>query len=158
MKTKTITKTTKTFAMLTLTLLLLFCLCSCDYSDVFVDKSQDETSSLSLWDNAVYTEDTTVGIGENTFDITCEAEGKKVTFTVNTELDNIGDALLENDLVSGEKGEYGLYIKRVNGISADYDKDGAYWAFYINGEMAVSSVSDTKINENDEYSLVYTKG
>ncbi|MBQ2119193.1 MAG: DUF4430 domain-containing protein, partial [Clostridia bacterium] len=53
---------------------------------------------------------------------------------------------------------YGLYVKKVNGITADYDTDKAYWAFYLNGEYASTGVDSTDIDENVKYSLVYTKG
>ena len=45
--------------------------------------------------------------------------------------------------MTGDNSEYGLYVKTVNGETADYDKDGAYWAFYINGEYAMSGVDYT---------------
>ena len=45
-------------------------------------------------------------------------------------------ALLALDLIAGEDSQYGLYVKTVNGITADYDTDGSYWAFYIDGEYA----------------------
>ena len=52
---------------------------------------------------------------------------------------------------AGDEGEYGLYVKTVNGITADYDKDGAYWAFYVNGEYASSGVDSTPIAEGESY-------
>jgi len=40
---------------------------------------------------------------------------------------------------------------------ADYDVDQTYWAFYINGEYAVSGVDTTDIDENAVYKLERTK-
>ena len=57
------------------------------------------------------------------------------------------------DLIDGEVGEFGLYVKTVNGITADYDKDGKYWAFYINGEYAQPGVDSIEITEGDSYSF-----
>lgn len=45
----------------------------------------------------------------------------------------------------------------VNGIIADYDVDKTYWAFYINGEYAMSGVDTTKIEEGAAYSLKVEK-
>ena len=56
-------------------------------------------------------------------------------------------------LISGEDGAYGMYVKNVNGTTLDYDKDGKYWAFYINDEYAVSGVDKTKIDESAKYSF-----
>ena len=44
-------------------------------------------------------------------------------------------------------------MKTVNGITADYDADGVYWAFYINGEYAQTGVDTTPIVEGEEYSF-----
>ena len=35
--------------------------------------------------------------------------------------------LLSLDLIAGDEGEYGLYVKTVNGITADYETDGMYF-------------------------------
>lgn len=78
-------------------------------------------------------------IGQGATAITVQvtgADGKTVTFTVNTDEETVGAALLALGVIAGDNSEYGLYVKTVNGETADYDKDGAYWAFYINGEYA----------------------
>lgn len=110
-----------------------------------------------LWENAKYTEDAMLGEGEKTVKVVVEAENKKVTFTIATDQEMLGDALLENELITGENSEYGLYIKSVNGIKADYDKDKAYWGFYKDGEYMMTGVDTTAFAEGDQYELVYTK-
>ena len=55
----------------------------------------------------------------------------------------VGAALLKLGVIAGEDSDYGLYVKTVNGETADYDKDGAYWAFYVNGEYAMTGVDYT---------------
>ena len=57
----------------------------------------------------------------------------------------------------GEDGQYGLYVKTVNGITADYDVDGTYWAFYINGEYAMSGVDVTDIAAGSTYAFKVEK-
>ena len=47
------------------------------------------------------------------------------------------------NIISGEESDYGLYIKEVIGITADYDTDGTYWAFYIDGQYAATGVDMT---------------
>ena len=111
-----------------------------------------------LWENATYLSDTTLGQGAKTLTVKVKAEEKEITFTVKTDKTTVGDALVEHSVVEGEQGAYGLYIKKVNGITADYDVDQAYWAFYENGQYAMSGVDSTDINEGTVYSLEYTKG
>ena len=100
----------------------------------------------------------TLGEGATEFNLTVsDKEGKETVFTVKTDKKTVGDALLEVELIDGEMGDYGLYVKTVNGITADFDTDKSYWAFYENGEYAVSGVDMTKIDEKVKYSLEYTK-
>ena len=56
-------------------------------------------------------------------------------------------------IIEGEDGPYGLYVKTVNGITLDYDKDGLYWAFYENDEYALTGVDLTKITEGQTYAF-----
>jgi len=111
----------------------------------------------SLWDTATYTEDTTFGDGAKTIKVEVKAEDKVVTFTVKTDADTVGAALLEHKLIAGDQGDYGLYVKVVNGITADYDKDQTYWAFYVDGEYAMTGVDATAIDEGVTYQLAHTK-
>ena len=85
-------------------------------------------------------------------------KGEESVFEIKTDADNLGDALLEAKLVEGEKGAYGLYIKSVNGLRADYELDGAYWSLSKNGEMLMTGASDTPIADGEKYELTYTKG
>lgn len=38
-------------------------------------------------------------------------------------------------------------------MTLDYDADGAYWAFYINGEYASTGVDSTNIEAGATYTL-----
>ena len=90
--------------------------------------------------------------------VVTDLEGKETTFEYTSDAATVGDALLAEGLIAGDVGEYGLYIKTVNGITADWDKDQTYWAFYIDGEYATTGVDATEITEGAVYSLTLTKG
>ena len=49
--------------------------------------------------------------------------------------------------------EIGEGSKTVNGMTADYDKDGVYWAFYIDGEYAMTGVLATNITDGAQYAF-----
>lgn len=49
--------------------------------------------------------------------------------------------------------EIGEGSKTVNGMTADYDKDGVYWAFYIDGEYAMIGVDATNITDGAQYAF-----
>jgi len=110
-----------------------------------------------LWEKAEYLKDTEFGEGAKTLVVKVKVEEQSVTFTINTDKETVGEALLEHKLIAGENGDYGMYIKSVNGITADYDKNKSYWAFYADGKYASSGVDTTKIDEKVTYSLEYTK-
>ena len=89
--------------------------------------------------------------------IVVDADGNETDFVINTDKETVGDALLEQNLIEGEEGDYGLYVKTVNGITADYDTDHTYWAFYVNGEYASTGVDSTPVNEGDTYEFKVEK-
>ena len=115
------------------------------------------TASNDLWKSAVYTEDTEFGNGEKTVIVKVVADDNSVDFLMKTDKETLGEALLEHELISGEKGPYGLYVKTVNGILADYDETKSYWSLSKNGEYMQTGVSDTKIADGEIYELTYTK-
>lgn len=95
-----------------------------------------------------------LGEGSTKFTFTVvDKEGNETSFEIHTDKETVGDALAELGLIDGEEGDYGLYVKTVNGITADYDKDGVYWAFYVNDEYAPSGVDSTVITEGNHYSF-----
>ena len=118
--------------------------------------SKTETN-IDLWKNATYTEDTELGEGAKTVLVEVVAEDKSVTFTINSDKSILGDALAEHKLIEGEKGAYGLYVKKVNGIEADYDKNKAYWGINKNGEGLMTGVDGVKFKDGERYEFVYTK-
>lgn len=132
-----------------------------DNQDSEATSEEDTTAGedvSDLWSDAVYTEDTELGDGEKTVEVAVKAGDKDITVTVHTDAENLGAALTENSLVEGDQSEYGLYIKVVNGIKADYDTDGAYWAISKDGELTPTGADSTAIADGEHYELTYTKG
>ena len=100
----------------------------------------------------------TVGQGATAFAVeVTDAEGNKTTFTVNTDEKMVGAALQTLNLISGEKGDYGLYVKEVTGITTDYEKDGTYWAFYVDGQYALTGVDSTEVKAGAVYGFAVEK-
>lgn len=92
-----------------------------------------------------------------TFEVT-DLDGSKKEFEVKYDTEKtVGEALINEKLISGEEGQYGLMVDTVNGQKYDYNEDGAYWAFHINGEYAMTGVDMTPINDGEVYSFVATK-
>ena len=86
-----------------------------------------------------------------------DKDGNVETFNITTDKTTVGAALLEEGLIAGEDGQYGLYVTEVNGIVADYNVDGTYWAFYVDGEYASSGVDKTDVADGAVYSFKVEK-
>ncbi len=138
-------KRTKSLLLAALTLALILCLAACG--------AQEDP-----WKDAIYKADATVGNGGTTVTVEVAAGEKTIAITLKTDEQTLGAALLAEALVTGEEGPYGLYIKTVNGIFADYDTDGTYWALYIDGKYATSSADATPIEAGKIYRLSKDKG
>lgn len=134
-----------------LAILLIAGICVCAVSCTADTKNED------LWGKATYKEDTQLGNGEKTVKVEVKAEDKSVTFTIKTDKETVGEALSEHKLIDGEKGAYGLYVKVVNGIRADYDENKSYWSFNKDGEYLSSGVDSTSFEDGDKFELIYTK-
>ena len=118
----------------------------------------DKTSQEAASETVVSAESQVLGEGKTQFTFTVtDQEGTESSFEIHTDKETVGEALLECGLIAGDEGAYGLYVKEVNGIVADYDTDGTYWSFYINGEYASTGVDTTTITEGDTYSFKVEK-
>lgn len=122
------------------------------------ESSVDSESSTngSVWDSAKYKEDTELGQGAVTVKIEVTAAEKTVTLTVKTDETNLEKLLVANELVEGDESEFGLYIKVVNGIRADYDLDHAYWAIEKDGAPTPTGANGITVADGETYALVYT--
>ena len=136
----------KTLALCCIILMAL-CLASCAKNDAPAD----------LWSSATYTTDTELGEGAKTVVMEVASGEKTVALTIKTDKDTLGDALKEHNLIAGEKSAYGMYVKVVNGMTADYAKDQTYWALYKDGVSLPTGVDNTPIADGEHYEMVYTK-
>jgi hypothetical protein len=99
-----------------------------------------------------------VGSGATVFDFHVTGkDGNVKAFKVSTNETTVGAALLSAGLIAGETSSYGLMVTTVDGVTADYTADNAYWAFYVNGEYATAGVDSTNITQGVTYSFVWTK-
>ncbi len=141
----------KKTSMIIISLLIIFAV------GLFFLPEEKAPDNNGVWENAVYTENTTLGAGKNTLTVAVMAEEKSIDFTIKTDKTIVGDALKEHKLIDGENGPYGLYVKVVNGIEADYDKDKSYWSFEKDGEAMLAGVDSTEFEDGDCYELVRKK-
>ena len=84
-------------------------------------------------------------------------EQETTTYEVNTNAEYLRQAMEEADglTFSGTESEFGLTVITVNGETADYNTDGAYWAFYVNGEYCNYGIDTQPVADGDAFSITY---
>lgn len=90
-----------------------------------------------------------------TFEVVMKDE-TKYTYTIHTDKEILGEVLLDLGLVSGEQGDYGLYVTSVLGVALDYSADGYWWSLTVNGESATTGADGVTIEEGGTYAFVAT--
>ncbi len=143
-----------TMVMLIAVMALMFTACSAteevteEATTIEVEEDMDDVSS----------DVTAIGEGETVFTFTVTFKDATMhLYEVSTDATTVGEALVEVGLIEGEDSEYGLYVKTVDGVTLDWDADAAYWAFYVDGEMAEAGVDTTDIVEGSTYTFAYAQ-
>ena len=123
----------------------------CDTAD------QSEAPDTTV-DGAETVAPTVMGEGATVFYFNVvDKDGNETKFEIHTDKTMVGEALLELGLIEGEQGDYGLYVKKVNGITADYETDGTYWAFYEGNSYGITGVDLTEIKPGATYAFKVSK-
>lgn len=88
-------------------------------------------------------------------------QGGRTEYSCKTDAEYLQDLMTELEAdgltFDGEDSSYGLMIDTVNGVRADYEADGAYWYFYVNGEACMNGISTEPVHDGDAFEIVYTK-
>lgn len=83
-------------------------------------------------------------------------DGTEKRLEYATDHEYLADILLEKELVTGYASEeYGFTIESVDGVTADWNVDGAYWALYEGEEYATTSAAGIVLTDGGVYKLIY---
>ena len=95
--------------------------------------------------------------GEKTFTLTVvHSEGTK-DFTITTQEEFLAHALIHEGIITDEGIETGMYFT-VDGETASWEENQAYWAIYVGEEYATVGMNDLPIEDGAVYKLEYTIG
>ncbi len=123
------------------------------------DTKPQETTATPTEGTTGENADTTAPLGKNAITVkVVHKDGSEKVFTYHTDEEFLGAVLLAENLIKGNDGPYGLEITEVDGETAIYATDKAYWALYEGDQYALQGISTTPIKDGGEYALVYTKG
>lgn len=115
--------------------------------------SSEVVSSEAASSDAVSSE----AAAEATFTVV-DADGNSTEIALSiTEGEKLSDALAAAGVISEEEAAAG-FVTTVNGITADYNADGAWWCLTdAAGEMTTVGVADIELHNGDSYAFTYTK-
>ena len=85
--------------------------------------------------------------------------GKETIYTLSTDAQYLLGAMeeVEGLTFSGTEGPYGMMLTTVNGETADYNTNGAYWAIIVNGNYGNYGVSMQPVEDGDGFVILYDK-
>ena len=86
------------------------------------------------------------------------ADGSSKEFAYQTAEKFVGKVLVDNGLIKGNDGPYGMEITEVDGEKAVYNEDKAYWAIFVGDEYALTGIDSTPVEDGGVYKLEYTRG
>lgn len=84
-------------------------------------------------------------------------EQKSTTYDIHTDVEYLRQAMEETDGIefTGTESDHGMMVESVNGVIADYNADGAYWSFYVNGGYCNYGIDTQPVNDGDAFQIKY---
>lgn len=106
----------------------------------------------------VFSEKPVEGSKAITIEVINQAEESKM-YDVKTDAEFLRQAMEETEELefSGQESEYGMMVEVVNGESAIYEEDAAYWSFLVNGEYCNNGIDFQPVEDGDAFQIVYTE-
>lgn len=98
------------------------------------------------------------GAKEITIEVINSADESTV-YELNTDAEYLRQAMDEADGLTygGSESEYGMMVDTVNGEVADYNVDGSYWSFYVNGEYCNYGIDTQPVTDGDAFVIEYAQ-
>ncbi len=137
MKNKTVL--TKILALVLVALMTVFSFAACGKADTNseVNSGTQETKTVSI-----------------TVTVVAKDKTEKV-FNIKTDKETLGDALLEEGLVTEDEHKTGFY-SHIDGVRADYTLDKSWWCFTKGGETVMVGANDLEIADGDKFEITNT--
>lgn len=85
-------------------------------------------------------------------------EKEAVRYELSTNQEYLLGALqeIEELEMESEDGPYGPMLLSINGEFAEFNTNGAYWAFYVNDGYCNYGVAEQPVEDGDAFQIVYT--
>ncbi|SFT34982.1 protein of unknown function [Lachnospiraceae bacterium XBD2001] len=90
-----------------------------------------------------------------------DSKGDVVTYDGKTDAEYLSELMEElkkqGFTYESTTSEYGMFITSINGETADYDTNGAYWSIYVNGDYGQYGADQQPVNDGDVFGFRYEK-
>ena len=105
---------------------------------------------------SVFREKPVEGSKEITIEVVNKAKESTI-YEVQTDAEFLQQAMEEAEGLDfdGYDSEFGFTTTSVNGETADFNADAAYWSFYVNGEYCNYGISSQPVEDGDAFQIVY---
>ena len=84
------------------------------------------------------------------------SDGAEKVFTCRTDAEHLDEVLLAEGIIPEGNIVDGMFTI-VDGETASWEADMAYWALFVGEEYAVKGICDTVVEDGASYKLVYEK-
>ena len=95
--------------------------------------------------------------GDKTITVQIVYDDVNKSVVIDTDAEYLRGALDQKQLVEGDESEYGLFIKKVDGRTAD-DSKQEWWCVTKGGETVMSGVDTTPIADGEAYEITLKVG
>lgn len=140
-----------------LALILAMLFSACGEAASSADLSAQSQSVPAASSQAVVSSETASEAAKALTITVVDGEGASTVFNLNTNQEFLRGALEDEKLVEGEESEYGLFIKTVNGITAD-ESQQQWWCITKNGQAVETGADTTPVADGDAFELTLTTG
>ena len=84
-------------------------------------------------------------------------DGSRDDYELHTDAEYLMDAAneIEELTIVGSGEGASFYIDTINGVTADYDADGAYWAIYVDGAYGSYGIMEQPVTDGGSYEIRY---
>ena len=85
------------------------------------------------------------------------SDGKEKVITCRTDAETLDEVLIAEKLIAEDGIVDGMFFT-VDGETASWEKDQAYWSVYVGEEYALQGIDTTPVTDGGVYKLEYTRG
>ena len=106
---------------------------------------------------SVFREKAVAGSKEITIEVV-DSKGESKVYELKTDAEYLEQAMEEAEglTFAYDEGPYGASVHTVNDEKADYNTDGAYWGFNVNGAYCNYGISEQPVEDGDAFQIIYT--